>query len=747
MKLFSELKRRNVFRVAAAYLVIAWLIVQVVSILSPMFEVPVSFQRGIVLLLLVAFIPVLFFTWAYEITEDGIKKEAEIERDASFTALTAKKLNIITLLAVVAAGGMFVFQQMNSSVSSHSSVLESQAEVESVKGVSADLEKEVVTGDVIAAAAVDNKSVAVLPFANMANNAENEPFTLGLHDDLLTHLSKISALKVISRTSVMEYKNTTKKIKQIAKELGVANILEGGVQRAGNKIRLNVQLIDAATDDHIWAEIYDSELTTDNIFEIQTEISEKIAAALKAQLTAAEIKSIAEKPTDNLAAYNAYLAARQLAEERTGPAVKQALALYERATELDPNYALAYVGQATAWSLLTGYSDLPHEEMIIKGLPLIDKALSLNPLSAEAHTIKAFYLGRQGKYAEAEESYKYSLSLNPNYASTYQWYGSLLRVNLNRPEEAIVMNQKAAELDPLSNVILINLAWGLRSLGRLHEAMEQFTRVHERDPNFPGAVNGLAWVNDDLGNYAQAVIEQTKAISLDKGNLSNRLWLLLHYLNMNAITSAKATLTTTQEMSPNYSQIPYYQSLLEMVSGDYSTSVERYQNIVNDDPENPFNASTLALFNALNGDCSKTIMLWQQLSPERFASSYLSNASQVYDDLVIAWCLKQADQVQASERLLASIDTNVKKVTNATEGTYYKAASLAIQGQSAKAAQAYAEVIRSKRNRGWHWVDHLPYYTDMRQEPVFIQAREQLMQELAEQRQLLNELRAKEGLK
>lgn len=670
----------------------------------------------------------LIIAWAYELTPEGIKKEKDVVRDDSITNITAKKLDYITLAAALIVIGLFGYQKVNPSASN--------VTVDTVENTS------------IVTDAVSNKSIAVLPFTNMANNAENEPFTLGLHDDLLTHLSRISALKVISRTSVMEYKNTTKKIKDIANELGVTNILEGGVQRSGNQIRLNVQLIDANTDEHLWAEIYDRELTTKNIFNIQTEISQKIAQALKAQLTPAETKSIETAPTDNLQAYDAYLAARQLVETRESEPLKQALALFQQATELDPNYALAYVGQATALNLLNEYGDLSLADMLAQGEPLITKALSLDPLLAEAHTVKGSYLKNQGKFAEAESSFKLSLSLNPNYATTYHWYGVMLRNFLRRYEEALILHRKAAELDPLSKVIMSNVASSLLENGDIQEALQHFQTLLELHPEYPVALTSLAWANVQLGNYAQAIIEQEKAIALDPGNIWTRSKLSYFYLNIGDVSAAQVAHENTKTISPQHDSYLFHEATMDLFQGNIHTAHQRIAAALESDPDNSDFKSGLALAYLLNGDCDSALGLWRSTTPEHFTKDYVLSDRGPTNEIAIAWCLKQTGEDQAAEWLLKNVQLFLSTSANINnEDQDTKIQLLAVQARPKEAANAYAKFVASKKTHGWFWFDHLPYCADIRKEPVFIKAREQLMLDLKQQRELLAEFRKNESEK
>ncbi|MFT6734614.1 MAG: TolB-like protein/Tfp pilus assembly protein PilF [Polaribacter sp.] len=729
MSLFKELKRRNVFKVAGAYVIVSWLVIQVVSSVTPMLNLPEVFGRMVLVLLLIGFPIAAIFAWAFEMTPEGIKKESEVERDESITETTGKKLEYSIIGLLVIALGYFVWNSQTTEQPEPAV----QPKISSTPTDNPQIET------------VREKSIAVLPFTNMANNPESEPITVGLHDDLLTHISKISALKVISRTSVLRYKDTKESIATIAKELGVANILEGGVQKSGNQIRINVQLIDAQTDEHIWAEIFDRELTASNIFKVQTEISKKIAAALKAQLTKAENQSISSIPTDNLEAYNAYLAGRQLLAKRDSDSLKKARTLFQRATELDPNYAQAYVGEANSLRLLSEYSDLPQEQMFNLGEPLIAKALALNPLLADAQTTKAAYLDEAGDFEAAEKNYLYALSLNPNNAQAYHWYGHMLRNDLGRFEEALAIHRKAAELEPLSSIILNNVGWSLRSTGQLQAALSQYQTIYEKSPGFPAVLTGLAWVNDDLGNFALAVSWQNKAVELDTANILNRYWLAWHYLNLGDLTAAQAELEKAKRITPTHGTYGFWESKMELFAGGFEAAQLRFTTALERDSTNILLQKNLARFTLLNSDCESVINLWQSAAPENFGDELRVDIMGLYDQIDIAWCLKQTNQAQAADQLLAKAEDILKK--NPTEiyfRLFSKAGILAVQGKPQAAAQAYANTVASKRTRGWYWVDHLPYFTEMRKQPVFIKAREQLMQQLAQQRELLAEYRKNE---
>jgi TolB-like protein len=407
MSLIDELRRRNVFRVGAAYGIVAWLLVEVASVVLPTFGAPEWVMQVFTFLVILGFPLALILAWAFELTPEGIKLEKTVDRAGSITRQTGRKFNFaIVGLLVIAVIFMFVDKY----------VLE--AEPEPV---------EVAADQVLAAEPVAReKSIAVLPFANRSANEKDAFFVDGIHDDIVIHLSRIRSLKVISRTSVMEYRNRTKNLKTIGQELGVATVLEGGVQRAGDQIRVSVQLIDAETDAHLWAEIYDRQLTAANIFAIQTEIATAVADALRATLSAEERRLLDRVPTGNMVALEAYFRGKQRLATRNTAALAEATEDFNRAIELDPNFALAYVGLADSYMVQYEWSGLLLDEMLAKAQTAIDRALALEGRLAEALVSLGDIEFTRMDFEAAEAAYKLALELNPNYATAYHWYAILL---------------------------------------------------------------------------------------------------------------------------------------------------------------------------------------------------------------------------------------------------------------------------------------------------------------------------------
>src|SRR5260370_27691034 len=321
MNFFSELKRRNVYKVAVAYIVGGWALSEGISQVFPVFDVPNGVIRLMVMLIIGGLAVALVLAWTFEITPEGIKRTATA--DAMPASAKPKKyvwLYVVVIGAVVSIGLFFLGR--------YSALTPRQSE----------------------AATVSNKSIAVLPFDNLSRDPDNAFFAEGVQDEILTRLAKVADLKVIARTSTQKFKSAPADLRDVAKQLDVTNILEGSVQKVNDQVRVNVQLINALTNAHLWAEIYDRKLS--DIFAVQTDIAKTVADTLQAKLTGAEKQMMAAQPTTNTAAYELYHKGRSLWEKRSGDNIPKAIAFYEQAIARDPNYALAYAGLASAYIIL-----------------------------------------------------------------------------------------------------------------------------------------------------------------------------------------------------------------------------------------------------------------------------------------------------------------------------------------------------------------------------------------------------------
>jgi len=433
--------------VGLVYLAIAWLLLQVVATVAPILELPGWFERAVLLLLVVGFPIALLLAWAFELTPDGVRPDDGSEHPARRGRGPIDYIIVGTLSIALA---YFVGEKFLMS--------DSPAALE--------------------------PTIAVLPFTNLTLDEKNEPFINGIHDDLLTHLSRISSLKTTSRTSVMQYEGTTKTIPEIAAELGVAVVLEAGVQRVGDRVRVNAQLIDAAADEHLWAEQYDRELSAANVFEIQSEIAKAIAKQLQAALTVEEQQRLDAVPTQNIEALDSYFVGRMLLEERTIDSLEAAIQYFEAVVELDPDFALGWSGLADAYMLLPEYSASADRQLTEeKAQSAVKRALEINPDIPEVQATRAWYELRFYDWDGAERLFRNALAIAPDNVNVLHWLSHVLSFQ-GRFEEAIQLARHAVAVEPESNMMRTNLAYILVDAGQFDEALRIGRNMRDSHPDY-----------------------------------------------------------------------------------------------------------------------------------------------------------------------------------------------------------------------------------------------------------------------
>src|SRR3954469_25243054 len=387
----AELKRRNVYKVAVAYAVVSWLLLQAASILFPTFDAPPSAMKLLVLFLLVGFPIALGFSWAFEITPEGLKRESDIDPKRSIAQHTGKRIVALTIGLGLIAAGLLAWQMLGRSRGETVGEAASFPTKQDAKLTASPTKEDGRTNGNATSAPIPEKSIAVLPFDNLSHDPDNAYFSEGIQDEILTRLAKVTDLKVISRTSTQRFKSSPNDLRQIAQQLGVANILEGSVQKVNDQVRVNVQLIKATSDAHLWAETYDRKLT--DIFAVESDIARTVAETLKAKLTGSAPQVLSSKPTENQEAYELYLKGRHFWNRRTEIDIKRALQYFNEAVAKDPSYALAVVGVADCYAILPNYSNDPPKPEVEQALVAARKAISLDDSLAEAHTALANALG------------------------------------------------------------------------------------------------------------------------------------------------------------------------------------------------------------------------------------------------------------------------------------------------------------------------------------------------------------------
>ena len=480
---FSELRKRNVFRAGIAYAVIAWLLAQIADLVLDAFPSPDWVMQTILLVLALGFPIALFLAWAFELTAEGIVREEDVDR--SLPRRPHRDALVIGML--ILAISLLVFVRFI--------------------WFSADPELE-----------VERRSVAAIPFENLSGDETNLPFTRGVHDDLLTQLSKIGSIKTISRTSVLQYRDTTKSIPEIASELGVATILAGGVQRSGDRIRINVRLIEAATDEPLWAETYDRQLNAANIFAIQGEIATSIADALRATLTSNEQERLAVVPTRNLEALDTYFLGKQLLEERNVRSLQAAIEYFMQVIELDPEFALAWSGLADAYMILPEYTAKIDLRLVQeKSVAAATRALELDPEIPEVLASMAWNrLIHDYDWAGAETLLRRALEIQSNNASALHWLSHVLSWQ-GEHAEAIRWAKRAVEIDPHSTLMPMNLSYIYMDAGDFEESIRIANETWERDPYYGEQMGNLFLTYLRAGRAADAAkAMQLWAISTDR---------------------------------------------------------------------------------------------------------------------------------------------------------------------------------------------------------------------------------------
>ncbi len=524
----QRLKQRKLVQWAVAYVAAAFALLQGIDIVAQQFGWPEGVRRGITLAFVVGFFVMLVLAWYHG--ERGVQR------------VTGTELLILAL--VLALGGGFLWRFASAS----------RRPSDTTAAVSS-----------LAPLAISNKSIAVLPFENRSRDPDNAYFADGIQDEILTRLAKIADLKVISRTSTQHYKSAPENLPEIARQLGVAHILEGSVQKSNDQVRVNVQLINALTDAHLWGDTYDRKLT--DIFAVESEIAKTIADILQAKLNGSEQHAIAARPTENTEAHQLYLKGRFFWNKRTGNDLKKSIDYFEQAIAADPNYALAYAGIADAYVLLPGYSAGTPRDCYPKAKAAAKKALELDETLAEAHTTLAMAIWLYDfDSSQATREFQRAIELNPNYASAHHWF-SLGLASLGRFDDAIAEGKRAVELDPLSLVINADLGADYYLARRYDEAIAQQRKTLEMDPGFYYAHFILGEALAAKGAFEQAIEEYRKAHALDDDPWV--LGLLGHaYASSGNKTEALKILDQLKELSTQRYVSAYSFAILYLGLGD-----------------------------------------------------------------------------------------------------------------------------------------------------------------------------------
>ena len=493
MSLFTELKHRNVLRIGAAYLVVSWLLVQVSATLFPVFGFGDTAVRIVVVVLAIGIIPALIFTWVFEITPGGLKRESEIDRSQSISPHTGKMLDRVIMVVLALALGYFAFDKF---------VLSPQREVEQMSTARKEGRSEALVES------FGGKSIAVLSFVDMSADKDQAYFADGIAEELLNLLAKIPQLRVISRSSAFSFKGQNLDVPEIGKRLNVAHILEGSVRKAGNQVRITAQLIEARSDTHLWSETYDRPL--DNIFAVQDEIAAAVVAQLKLKLLGGAPKAKAVDPK----AYALYLQASQLSYQGTPQGYEQTIALYRQAIAIDANYAAAWNGLSEVYRQQAEGGLRPIDEAFRMAREAANKALSIDPDFAPAHVELGWIaMTYDGDLAVGAQHYEHALALEPTNPDIIRNTACCLAAALGRLDTAVAAGEYVAARDPLNPRGHVTLANGYVYAGRLDEAIASYRIALSLRPDYVGLQSSIGEALLLKGDHGGALAAMQKESS------------------------------------------------------------------------------------------------------------------------------------------------------------------------------------------------------------------------------------------
>jgi TolB-like protein/Flp pilus assembly protein TadD len=561
--LFEELKRRNVVRVGAAYAVVAWLVLQVVDTIAPLMAMP-EWVPGFVLILVGVGFPIaLVFAWAYEITPEGLKKTEEVDVDASLTAETGRKIDRMTIAGLVVLVVFLVGDRV-------------------LGFTEGDRPASVVSAQ--------DASIAVLPFVNLSSDPEQEYFSDGISEELLNVLAQIPDLRVAARTSSFQFKGDNRDITEIARELNVRHVLEGSVRKSGGTVRVTAQLIDAADGFHLWSNTFDRDLR--DVFAIQDEISLEIVDALRDELGLVATAAPRDVSTTVVEAHEAYLRGRHLVVQRTRPAIEAAIREFERAIELDPEYAIAHAELSLAWHLLRQgqYGDLPEAETLANAEPHAFRAITLAEGLAEAQAARGFVEWQRQDFSQALAAFGAALEIKPSYSEVLTWTSGLFKDDLGRYSESQAAVGRAVAIDPLSIPALANRARDLLEQGDESEAEVVLGDLAVLAPAFAVHIRGEGLSR--RGRWAEGARTQLQALTMEPTGARFRTFLGFDFIRLGLFDEAEA-------LGPDLG------ALLPLARGDHQAEVVWAEDQFQREPDSPASMSALGIALADVGDFAR----------------------------------------------------------------------------------------------------------------------------------------------
>ena len=715
-RFLEEIRRRNVHRVATTYALAAWILIEAGSVLLPTFGMPDSFFKTYVIIVSAGFAITLILSWVFEVTPDGIKLERNIDRSTYAPRSGDSKNYLIIGLLVVALGVSITFN---------------------VTGMRDEAPDAVET-------ALHN-SVAVLPFTSRSSIEENQFFADGIHEDILMRLAEIKSLRVISRTSVNEYRDTNRNLREIGEELGVSTIVVGTVQRADNQVRISVQLVDAKTDDQIWAATYDRELSIESLFKLQTEISSQIASSLRAALTPEQEIRLATIPTNSIEAYAEYVAGRENLLKRNFATLIAARQQFEHAIELDPQYAQAYASLAeTILVTLSNHKSIATDEAFSLAATHLAEALRIDPGLPQAYAVRGLMEMMQwegtrvgsGNFAAAA-SFEKAIELNPSLSDAYVWFASLRRVE-GEIEDAVDLLMTALTLDPLSRIPYVNLPSLLAMEGRNERTTELLLHAINIFPEWATPYNYLSAHMKGLGRLDEAIAWGLKESSLSEDPMTGGA-LIGIYQDFGDDAEIMAFIESFPKDHPVY---PIGESYWLYTSGDYEGSLAAIEPFATDSAfPLDFTYPIIIAASIMTRDFDRAYEYLLKSNPKLGEDAETTvDRYNLQSAILLAYVEQQRNHPQAAARLLQQAEPIVRSTPRLGMAGHgiRDVQLLTLQGRRNEAiealTQAVAEGFVSSRAYDFWSFDEDPIIEPLRSDARFGELRRRMNERLEEMR-------------
>lgn len=716
MSLFEELKRRNVFRVAVLYIVSAWLILQVTEVAVTLLELPIWSGKLVFMLVALGFFPALMFSWMYELTPDGLKRDRDLDRAQSIAQTTGRKVDaLIVIFGALAVVTILVDRILPEKSAAPLATSASNAATATPKRDTA---------------SARDSSIAVLPFVNMSSEDAQEFFSDGISEELLNVLAQLPGLRVAARTSSFQFKGQNRDIGEIAETLGVAHVLEGSVRKSGDKLRITAQLIKADDGFHMWSDTYDRELT--DIFAIQEDIARAVAGELQVQLGLAGDNQRAVSPqiieAANPRAYEAYLQGRQLINRRGKDNLEKAVAELERSLRLDSNFAPAHAQLVIAIALLMRspetYGDLSLAQVVERAAPHLERALELAPDLAEAHGANALLEASRSRHTIAIEHARKALAINPSYVDARNWMNSALEAS-GRFTESVPSQEELYRLDPQSVVVRMNMVEVFAETGREREARDLALALTKSHP-WAGHLASAHMQVQFTGELSTGIRDGLAAFALEPDDQQGNA-ILATAFGWLGIYPEATRIRDTVVYEANFA------------SGRYEEAVSTARPMVARDPENRELVLQLAAALGRFGNHAEARQIYERVLQQQAPLPVLRDQ---YFTAPIAMArlahLRAAGGDMAGAReAAASAEANLAEVHGAGVVDNDVAVAEAMLAATRGDAKAAAEALEQAVARGWRdrGVVDEPMFASMKDGPDFASLRKQLDTILANERE------------